>query len=88
MEANGQHSKLIDEIPAPDIIVSMGCDAECPYLGRPFYDIGDCKTLQAVQMRCLKPLSMRLKQISSDLFYKAKLPITRLNFGGEESLFL
>ncbi len=38
MEAEGQHSKLIDEIPDPDIVISMGCDVGCPFTGRPFDD--------------------------------------------------
>ena len=33
-----QYSKLIDQIPEPDIIISMGCDVGCPYIGRPFDD--------------------------------------------------
>ena len=33
-----QYSKLIDQIPKPDIIISMGCDVGCPYIGRPFDD--------------------------------------------------
>lgn len=36
MESNGQHSKLVDEIPEPDIMISMGCDVGCPYVGRGF----------------------------------------------------
>lgn len=36
MEANGQHNKLIDEIPDPDIAISMGCGVVCPFVGRPF----------------------------------------------------
>jgi len=27
-----QRSKLINEIPAVDIVISMGCDVNCPYL--------------------------------------------------------
>lgn len=27
-----QHSKLLDEIPSVDIVVTMGCDVSCPYL--------------------------------------------------------
>lgn len=38
MEAEGHHSKLIDEIPDPDIAISMGCDVGCPFIGRPFDD--------------------------------------------------
>ena len=38
MEKNGQHSKLISEIPEPDIAISMGCDVGCPFIGRVFDD--------------------------------------------------
>lgn len=38
MEAEGQHSKLISEIPNPDIAISMGCDVACPYIGKDFDD--------------------------------------------------
>lgn len=38
MEEDGQHSKLIDEIPNPDIAISMGCDVGCPFIGRTFDD--------------------------------------------------
>lgn len=38
MEGNGQYSKLISEIPSVDIVVSMGCDVGCPYIGRDFDD--------------------------------------------------
>ncbi|MBP1545427.1 MAG: arsenate reductase ArsC [Oscillospiraceae bacterium] len=31
-----QYSKTFDEIPEPDIAVSMGCDVGCPYIGRGF----------------------------------------------------
>ena len=37
MEQN-QYSKLIKDIPAPDIAISMGCDVGCPFIGRPFDD--------------------------------------------------
>lgn len=33
-----QYSKTFDEIPAPDIAISMGCDVGCPYIGRQFDD--------------------------------------------------
>lgn len=33
-----QHSKLIADIPNPDIAISMGCNVECPFIGRPFDD--------------------------------------------------
>ena len=36
MEEKGQYSKLITEIPHPDIAISMGCNVGCPFVGRPF----------------------------------------------------
>ncbi|MGN0328805.1 MAG: arsenate reductase ArsC [Lachnospira sp.] len=38
MEANGQHSKLISEIPKVDIAISMGCNVGCPFIGQEFDD--------------------------------------------------
>lgn len=38
MEQNGQHSKLIQEIPQVDIAISMGCDVKCPYIGKEYDD--------------------------------------------------
>ena len=38
MEANGQYSKLITDIPDVDIAISMGCNVGCPFIGRPFDD--------------------------------------------------
>jgi arsenate reductase (thioredoxin) len=32
MEATGQYPKLIGAIPPPDIVVTMGCGVECPWL--------------------------------------------------------
>ena len=37
MEKN-QYSKLISEIPKPDIAISMGCNVGCPFIGRSFVD--------------------------------------------------
>ena len=33
-----QYSKTFDKIPAPDIVISMGCDVGCPFIGRAFDD--------------------------------------------------
>ncbi len=33
-----QYSKLICDIPTPDIAISMGCDVGCPYIGKSFDD--------------------------------------------------
>ena len=33
-----QYSKLISDIPEPDIAISIGCNVGCPFIGRPFDD--------------------------------------------------
>lgn len=31
-----QYSKTMDKIPSPDIVISMGCNVECPFIERGF----------------------------------------------------
>ena len=38
MKEDGQYSKLICDIPTPDIVISMGCNVGCPFIGRSFDD--------------------------------------------------
>ena len=38
MLKNGHHSKLISDIPEPDIAISMGCGVVCPFMERGFDD--------------------------------------------------
>lgn len=33
-----QYSKRIEEIPSPDLAISMGCNVGCPFIGRDFDD--------------------------------------------------
>ena len=33
-----QYSKLLSDIPNPDIAISMGCNVGCPFIGREFDD--------------------------------------------------
>ena len=33
-----QYSKTYDKIPEPDLVISMGCNVGCPYIGRAFDD--------------------------------------------------
>ena len=33
-----QYSKLITDIPNPDVTISMGCNVGCPFIGRAFDD--------------------------------------------------
>lgn len=32
MEAGGQHSKLLSELPPVDVVITMGCNVRCPFL--------------------------------------------------------
>lgn len=32
IDMTGQYSKLIDDIPTPDIVITMGCNVKCPYI--------------------------------------------------------
>ena len=38
LEAEGQYSNLVSDIPDPDITISMGCNVGCPFIGRAFDD--------------------------------------------------
>lgn len=33
-----QYSKTIDQIPLPDVAISMGCEVRCPFISRAFDD--------------------------------------------------
>ena len=69
MNANGYHSKLIDEIPEPDIAISMGCDVGCPFIGRPFDDdwgLPDPTGKDDDEFRkVISEIELRLKQLVS-----------------------
>lgn len=32
IDMSGQYSKLISDIPDPDIVITMGCNVSCPYI--------------------------------------------------------
>ena len=32
MEAEGQHSKLLSDLPPVDVVITMGCNVQCPLL--------------------------------------------------------
>ncbi len=33
-----QYTKTFDKLPAPDVVISMGCEVGCPFVGRAFDD--------------------------------------------------
>ncbi|MGN0524003.1 MAG: arsenate reductase ArsC [Eubacterium sp.] len=38
IDMSNQYSKTIEDIPTPDIAISMGCDVECPFINGGFDD--------------------------------------------------
>lgn len=56
-----QYSKLITEIPNPDVAISMGCNVGCPFIGRAFDDNWGWKIPPINQTKSLKELLERLK---------------------------
>lgn len=60
-----QRSKTFEVIPEPDLVISMGCDVGCPYIGRAFdenWDLSDptgqpdeafLATIQAIEKQIL-----------------------------------
>lgn len=66
-----QFSKLISDIPTPDIAISMGCDVGCPYIGRTFDDnwglpdpIGES---DAMFETVIKDIEKRILELSNTL---------------------
>ena len=63
-----QYSKTIDNIPAPDIAISMGCDVGCPYIGRSFDDKWgmEDKTGQSDEgfVKIIKQIEDRIKSLT------------------------
>ena len=66
-----QFSKLISDIPTPDIAISMGCDVGCPYIGRTFDDnwglpdpIGES---DAMFETVIKDIEKRISELSNTL---------------------
>ena len=64
MEAEGQYSKLIDEIPAPDTAISMGCNEAVRLLADHLMITGDWTTLPEKVMRNSEELLKKSERIS------------------------
>ena len=67
MEAEGQHSKLINDIPDPDIAISMGCNVGCPFIGRPFDDNWGLPDPTGKSDECFIQVIERISQKIKDL---------------------
>ena len=76
MEAEGQHSKLLSQLPDVDVVITMGCNVQCPLLpcqwregwglddptGKP--DEEFLKTIRRIEEKILA-LKQRLREESS-----------------------
>ena len=75
MEKNGQHSKLVSEIPEVDIAISMGCNVGCPYIGRTFDDnwgLEDPTGKSDEEFKfVIGELEKRVLELKKMLFYKS-----------------
>ena len=71
MEADGQRSKLIDEIPDPDIAISMGCNVGCPFIGRAFDDNWELEDPTGkddeVFIKVIKEIESKILQLKEEL---------------------
>lgn len=54
--AKDQYSKLIDDIPVVDIVITMGCNVSCPHVKANTKRIGAWKILQDNRMISLEKL--------------------------------
>ena len=66
-----QYSKLITDIPEPDLVCSMGCDVGCPYIGRAFdenWQLTDpTGQSQQVFIETAKAIEVRIKALAERL---------------------
>ena len=70
MEAEGQYSKLVSDIPDPDITISMGCNVGCPFIGRPFDDNWGLPDPTGKSDECFIQVIERISQKIKDLKLK------------------
>lgn len=67
-----QKSKLIQDIPTPDIVVTMGCNVSCPYIPcyhREDWGLGDPSGKSDDEFRFIRN---KIKERMEDLAYKIK----------------
>ncbi|MBQ8515236.1 MAG: arsenate reductase ArsC [Ruminococcus sp.] len=65
-----QYSKTMEAIPEPDLVISMGCEVGCPYIGRTFDDNWGLPDptgqSDAVFRSVIRQIEERVKQLSSE----------------------
>ena len=66
-----QYSKLVTDIPAPDLAISMGCNVGCPFIGRIFDDNWGLEDPTGKSdeefKRTIKEIERRILQLKNEL---------------------
>ena len=66
-----QYSKLISDIPNPDVAISMGCNVGCPFIGRAFDDNWELEDPTGKSdeefLIVIKEIERRILQLRSEL---------------------
>ena len=69
-----QYSKLISEIPKPDIAISMGCNVRCPFIGRAFDDNWGLEDPTGKSdddfIKLIKEIESKIMQLKKELEYR------------------
>ena len=69
-----QYSKMLADIPNPDIVISMGCNVECPFIGRTFddnWELEDPTGKSDEEFKIIiKKIENKVLQLKKELMYK------------------
>ena len=75
-----QYSKLITDIPKPDVAISMGCNVGCPFIGRAFDDNWGLEDPTGKSdeefLKVIKEIEMKILELKKSLslnFFKVML---------------
>lgn len=67
-----QYSKLYEDIPKPDILISMGCNVACPVLDREFYDNWQLEDPTGKDDEQFKKIILKIEENIKNLIEKLK----------------
>ena len=80
-----QYSKLISDIPAPDIAISMGCNVGCPFIGRAFDDNWGLEdptgSEDQVFVEIIREIEKRILQLKQSLISRIQFVSATAGFG-------
>ncbi|MCI5648557.1 MAG: arsenate reductase ArsC [Fusicatenibacter sp.] len=81
MEAEGQHSKLLEDLPPVDGVITMGCNVQCPFLPckwREDWGLED-PTGQTDQVFCetIRRIEEKILQLKENLLFTTRESLLR-----------